>query len=88
MSGKTIESFQLRVYMTARELGLTQVDAATIAEFSERSGQRIEAGTHQPKRGQQRPRRTGNGPLSEVWENELEPMLQREPGLTDPNDLV
>jgi len=82
MSGKTIESFQLRVYMTARELGLTQVDAATIAEFSERSGQRIEAGTHQPKRGQQRPRRTAQNPLAGVWETELEPMLQREPGLT------
>lgn len=52
MSGKTIESFQIRVYMNARELGLTQVDSATIAEFLERTGQRIEAGTHQPKRGQ------------------------------------
>jgi len=82
MSGKTIESFQIRVYMNARELGLTQVDAATIAEISERSGQRIEAGTHQPKRGQERPRRTSPDPLAGVWENELLPMLQRQPGLT------
>ncbi|MBD2156299.1 IS21 family transposase, partial [Leptolyngbya sp. FACHB-16] len=82
MSGKTIESFQIRVYMNARELGLTQVDSATIAEFSERTGQRIEAGTHQPKRGQERPRRTGHDPLAEVWESELKPMLEREPGLT------
>lgn len=82
MSGKTIESFQIRVYMNARELGLTQVDSATIAEFSERTGQRIEAGTHQPKRGQERPRRPGYDPLAEVWESELKPMLEREPGLT------
>lgn len=82
MSGKTIESFQIRVYMNARELGLTQVDSATIAELSERTGQRIEAGTHQPKRGQERPRRTGHDPLAEVWENELKPMLEQEPGLT------
>lgn len=82
MSGKTIESFQIRVYMNARELGLTQVDAATIAEISERSGQRIEAGTHQPKRGQDRPQRQQNDPLAGVWESELEPMLRREPGLT------
>jgi hypothetical protein len=39
MSGKPIETDQVRVYMKARELGLTQADAASIAEFSERSGQ-------------------------------------------------
>lgn len=82
MSGKTIESFQIRVYMNARELGLTQVDAATIAEFSERTGQRIEAGTHQPKRGQERPRHKHTDPLAGVWQSELEPMLRQEPGLT------
>jgi hypothetical protein len=82
MSGKTIESFQIRVYMNARELGLTQIDSATIAEVSQRSGQRIEAGTHQPKRGQERPRRKGADPLAAVWEQELEAMLEREPGLS------
>jgi hypothetical protein len=82
MSGKTIESFQIRVYMNARELGLTQVDAATIAEFSERTGQRIEAGAHQPKRGQERPRHKHADPLAGVWQSELEPMLRQEPGLT------
>ena len=35
--------------MNARKLGLKQSDAAFIAEISERTGQRIEAGTHQPK---------------------------------------
>ncbi len=51
MPGKVIKSYQLRVYMNGREIGLTQVDAAYIAEFSERTAQRIEAGEHQPKRG-------------------------------------
>lgn len=81
MSGRTIQSYQIRVYMNARELGLTQVESASIAEFSERSAQRIEAGTHQPKRGQEHPPRSQADPLAEVWESELEPMLRRAPRL-------
>ena len=54
MSKQTIQPYQIRVYMNARDLGLTQADAASIAEFSERSGQRIEAGAHQPNRGRVR----------------------------------
>jgi hypothetical protein len=67
--------------MKARELGLTQADAASIADFSARSGQRIEAGDYQPNRGRVRDWRTCVDPLAEVWESELEPMLQREPKL-------
>lgn len=33
--------------MKSREFGLTQVEAAAVAGFSERSGQRIEAGDYQ-----------------------------------------
>lgn len=80
MPGKTIKSYQLRVYMNGREIGLTQVDAAYVAEFSERTAQRIEAGVHQPKRGQKRGR-TKPDPLKDVWQNELEPMLQQQPRL-------
>jgi hypothetical protein len=80
MPGKTIQTYQIRVYMNAREIGLTQVEAAFVAEFSERSGQRIEAGVHQPQQGQER-ERTQIDPLAEVWAQELEPMLQRQPGL-------
>jgi DNA-binding XRE family transcriptional regulator len=36
--------------MNASEIGLTQANAADIAEISERTGQRIEAGQHQPNR--------------------------------------
>lgn len=81
MSGKTIQTYQIRVYMNAREIGLTQVDAAAIAEFSERTGQRIEAGEHQPNRGRVRDWRSSADPLAEVWENELEPMLRQQPRL-------
>jgi hypothetical protein len=67
--------------MQAREFGLTQAEAATVAGFSERSGQRIEAGDYQPNRGKVRDWRTSADPLAPVWESELEPMLRRAPGL-------
>jgi hypothetical protein len=67
--------------MNAREIGLTQAKAAYIAEISERTGQRIEAGTHQPNRGKVTSRSNTQDPLGEVWEKELEPMLKKEPRL-------
>jgi DNA-binding XRE family transcriptional regulator len=65
---QTIQNYQIRVYMNARDLGLSQTDAASIAEFSERTGQRIEAGTHQPNRGRVRDWRTSADPLVGIWE--------------------
>ena len=67
--------------MNARETGVTQVDAAALAQISRRSGQRIESGDYQPNRGRVRDWRTKPDPLSDVWESELEPMLRREPRL-------
>lgn len=67
--------------MNAREIGLTQAKAAFIADISERTGQRIEAGTHRPNRGTAKPGGSHQDPLAGVWENELEPMLRREPRL-------
>lgn len=67
--------------MNARNYGLSQRDSAMIAEISERSGQRIEAGTLQPNRGQMRDWSTRADPLAGVWEAELEPKLRREPKL-------
>jgi hypothetical protein len=81
MPGKIIETYQVRVYMKSREFGLTQVEAAAVAGFSERSGQRIEAGDYQPNRGKLRDGRTCADPLAEVWESELEPMLKGAPEL-------
>lgn len=79
MPGKLIETYQVRVYMNDRELGLSQAEASYVAEFSERSGQRIEAGDYQPNRGKVREWRTSADPLAEVWESELEPMLRATP---------
>ncbi|KAI9132550.1 hypothetical protein [Acaryochloris sp. CCMEE 5410] len=58
MPNKTIDSYHTRVYMNGRDLGLKQADAAYIAEISPRTGQRIEAGTHQPNRGRMQDQRT------------------------------
>lgn len=80
MSGK-VKIYQVQVYMTAREKGFTQVEAAELAGFSARTGQRIEAGDHQPNRGRIRDWRSTPDPLAEVWESELEPMLKANPGL-------
>jgi hypothetical protein len=67
--------------MNAREIGLTQAKAAYIAEISERTGQRIEAGEHQPNRGKVADRKSTQDPLGEIWDKELEPMLKKEPRL-------
>ena len=67
--------------MRAREIGCTQQESAAIAGFSERSGRRIEQGEHQPKYRLERNWRTRTDPLAEVWDNELEPMLRKEPRL-------
>ena len=80
VSGK-IKTYQIKVYMTAREKGLTQVGAAELAGFSARTGQRIEAGDHQPNRGRVHDWRSTPDPLAEVWESELEPMLKATPEL-------
>ena len=81
MSGRAIHPYQKRAYMNARKLGLKQSDAAFIAEISERTGQRIEAGTHQPNRGAPPKDTDSKDVLKGVWEEELEPMLRREPRL-------
>lgn len=67
--------------MTAREQGFTQVAAAALAGFSERSGQRLEAGEHQPNRGRVRDWRSSPDPLAVVWDTELEPLLRASPKL-------
>ena len=66
--------------MNAREIGLNQSKAAYIAEISERTGQRIESGEHQPNRGKV-DENNSKDPLGGIWEKELEPMLKKEPRL-------
>ena len=64
------------MYMKARDQGASQTKAAALVNISERSGQRIESGSHQPKRGKPRDWRTRSDPLEEVWTSDLEPMLR------------
>ena len=67
--------------MNARKLGLTQTASSTIAEISERTGQRIDAGHHRSNRGAVVAVPPRRDPLADVWASELEPMLRREPRL-------
>jgi hypothetical protein len=67
--------------MKARDKGCTQETAAAKADISVRSGRRIEKGEHRPHRGRPHNWRTRADPLQEVWDQELVPMLTREPQL-------
>ena len=67
--------------MNARKIGLIQTEAAYIADISERTGQRIESGTHRSNRRTDNELLNPRDPLSGVWESELEPMLSLEPRL-------
>ena len=78
---EAIHLYQKRAYMNARELGLTQQESSSIAEISERTGQRIDAGHHRSNRGTLRETNNSRDPLAAVWASELEPMLRREPRL-------
>jgi hypothetical protein len=80
VSRKAIHIYQRKAYMNAREIGLNQSKAAYIAEISERTGQRIESGEHQPNRGKV-DENNSKDPLGGIWEKELEPMLKKEPRL-------
>lgn len=77
-----IKTTQATLYMKTRRDGQCQATAAARAGFSERSGRRIDAREHCSQRPPS-PRNysTRTDPLAEVWDNELEPMLQRQPRL-------
>lgn len=70
------------MYKRARDIGCTQKESAYVAGFSEASGSRIETGKHQPASRKEPQSRTRTDPLAEVWEQELEPLLRRDPRLT------
>ncbi|MEL6788886.1 MAG: IS21 family transposase, partial [Cyanobacteria bacterium J06607_15] len=68
---KAIHLYQKKAYMNARDLGLTQRESSSIAEISERTGQRIDAGNHRSNRGTVKENTTSRDPLAEVWSSEL-----------------
>lgn len=80
MSGKPINDQQVKLYMRERHLH-TQTVAAARAGFSERTARRIDADPHLPSQRQPVRGRTVPDPLDGLWEQEIEPMLQRDPAL-------
>lgn len=67
--------------MKAKESGCAQTTAAAKAGISVRTARRIDKGEHRPQRRRPRDWRTRPDPLAEVWETELQPMLEQEPRL-------
>jgi len=67
--------------MNARKQGLSQELSSTIADISERTGQRIDSDSHRPNRAAAKVMPRPKDPLSGVWRSELEPMLRAEPRL-------
>ena len=82
MSGKPINSEQVKLYMSTRKKGKTQVTAAVKAGISERSGRRVEKGEILPGRKPKRYWRTRIDPFVDVWESEILPKLTNNPKLT------
>jgi Mu transposase, C-terminal domain len=82
VSGKAINSEQVRVYMQTRKDGKKQVTAAARAGMSERSGRRLEKGELQPGRKGPRHWRTRVDPFADVWDSEVVPLLTKNHQLT------
>ncbi len=70
---------QLELYMESRRKGLPQETAAAKAGISRRTAHRIDHGQHRPQRGRPHDWKTRKDPLDGLWEQELLPMLEREP---------
>ncbi|NOQ45079.1 MAG: hypothetical protein GQ559_00120 [Desulfobulbaceae bacterium] len=81
MSGKPINSEQIKVYKAARNNGKTQKTAAAIAGISERSGRRIEKGEFRSGGNRKRYWRTHPDFFVGVWELEIVQLLTENPGL-------
>ncbi|MBL4901132.1 MAG: IS21 family transposase [Desulfocapsa sp.] len=82
MSGKPINSEQVKVYMEARAKNTTQKKASARSGISERSGRRIDNGELQPAGRGKRYWRTRKDPFRNVWDNEIVPLLEKESELT------
>ena len=81
MSGKRITMQHVRLYMSSRKQGLTQAQASAKAGISERSGRRIEEGRISVLERKERHWRTRKDPFVEVWDEEIVPLLEKQPAL-------
>ncbi len=77
-----VKEQQVKVYMSARKNGSTQVAGAAKAGVSERTARRIERGESGDKRQGPRHWRTRQDPLAEVWETQLVPKLKMDAKLS------
>lgn len=80
LPSKPINDQQVKLYMRERRLH-TQKVAAARAGLSERTARRVEADPRLPSQRQPVRGRTVPDPLGALWEQELEPMLERDPAL-------
>jgi len=78
--GKKITDHQVRKYKEARRHATQQIAAARMG-ISVRSARRIEKANGLPSQDGVRTWRTRTDPLAGVWEEELVPLLETEPGL-------
>ena len=81
MPGKRITDQQIRLYMKARKEGHTQMAAGAKAAVSERTARRIDVGQLSTEVSKKRHWRTREDPLADVWTQELEPLLDKNPAL-------
>lgn len=82
MAGKHITDHQVRLYMSERKQGWTQVAAAVKSGISERSARRIDGGELTTEPTSKRQWRTRKDPLADIWDSVLVPMLEANPALT------
>lgn len=80
MPGRKITDQQVRKYKESRRQATQQIAAARMG-ISVRSARRIEQADGLPSQGGARTWRTRADPLAGVWEAELVPLLEHEPGL-------
>jgi hypothetical protein len=80
MSGRAITPKQVKLYMKQRNQGDTQSQASAKSGISERSGRRIDNGVI-PSKKEARYWRTRKDPFAAVWESEILPLLEKQPGL-------
>ena len=81
MSGRKITLHQVKLYMSSRKQGRTQAQASAQAGISERAGQRIDSGRIGALEAKERRWRTRKDPFVGVWDEEIVPLLEKEPKL-------
>lgn len=73
----SINSQQVKIYMSTRASGKSQITASARAGISERTGRRIEKEETATERSAARHWRTRKDPFDRIWETELLPLLNR-----------